>query len=300
MNSYRRMIPLFGLLALSATTLLAQGQKRQQAGAEYWFKIEKELGLQTRYSVDMEIQAMGMVMPSKTYRLGTQMRTETTMPLMNLRLVALEIEENGKPVSYSLFPDKKKYCVNTDEQEASGTPGFKIAEAGTEVYEGVTCKKRHITVTPKDAPAQEMDMLFSPAQKNMPVKMTATAKVETEPGQPPMELTSVVLFKNYQFKAPDASLFTIPKDYTQAKDMNEIMLGSLGGFGLPQQPAAGQGQAGAAAGQPDLAALLRQAQEQAAKEAAKEGEQAAPAAQPAAANPDLQQGLQNLRKLFGN
>lgn len=239
---------------------------------------------------------MGMTMSSKTYRLDELTRTETAMPFMNLRMIVLQLKENGKLVSYTLFPDKKKYCLNeeSDEDAAQAKPEIKVTEAGTEVFEGVTCKKRHISMKMKNAPDQEMDLLFSPAQKNMPVKMTATAKVETQPGQPPMEIASVVLFKNYVFAAPDASLFTIPKDYVKAADMNEIMLGSLGGFGAPQ-PAAGQG--AAPAGQPDLGALLRQAQEEAAKEAAKEADQPAPAGQP---NPNLQQGLQNLRKLFGN
>lgn len=296
MNSCRRVASWLGVLCLSATALFAQGQKQQRSGAEYWFKIEKEMGLQTRYSVDMEIQAMGMVMPSKTYRLDKLTRSETTMPIFNMRMVALEVVENGKPVSYTLFPDKKKYCLNDAAEDETGkAPEFKVTEAGTEVYEGVTCKKRHISMTVKDGPAQEMDMLFSPAQKNMPVKMTATAKIETEPGQPPMEMTSVVLFKNYVFAAPDAALFTIPKDYVKAADMNEIMLGGLGGLTAPSQ----SGQTGAAAGQPNLADLLRQAQAEEAKEAQAEARQEAQEKAATAPNQNLQQGLQTLRGLFG-
>ena len=276
------------------TTLFAQGLRPQgrDQQQQLWLKFEKELGLQTRYTVDMEIQAMGMTMPSKMYRTEGKMRSDMTLPVMAMRMVALELTENGKTVHYSLFPDKKKYCLLPEDDEAAEAgkkPDFKLEDVGTEVYEGVTCKKRRMTVKLGDEGDQVMDMLFSPAQKNMPVKMTASATFKTEPGQPPMTITSVVLFKNYLFGAPDAALFKIPKDYTQAKDMQEIMMGGLFGGGAAGQPAGGQ---------PDLNALLRQAQEEAAKEAKTEAQQdaaekAAPPAQ------DLQQNIQNLRRLFG-
>jgi len=296
MNSYRRFAALLGLLSLSAATLFAQGPKQQKNGSDYWHKIEKLMGAQTRYSVDMEMQAMGMSMVSKTYRLDNRTRTETTMPFMNLRMVMLELEENGKNVSYSLFPDKKKYCVDPeddgDQDAASGNPDFKVTEAGTEVFEGIVCKKRHVTMKDPDGASQEIDILVSPKQKNMPVKMTATSQVEAEPGQPPMTIVSVVLFKNYVFGAPAASLFVIPKDYTRAASMSEVM---MGGFMMPQQ---GSGQAAGTAGQPNLADLIRQAQQEAAADAAEdakaeaENEAAAPAQ-------NLQQSLQALRGLLG-
>ena len=296
MNTCRRVITLMGILGVSATTLFAQGARKPQSGAEYWFRIEKEMGLQTRYSVDMEIQVMGMAMPSKTYRLDELMRTETTMPMMAMKMVVLQLKENGKAVSYTLFPDKKKYCVNDmPEAAASGKPpAYKITEAGTEVYEGVTCKKRRITVTMDDGATQDMDMLFSPAQKNMPEKMTATVKAEAQPGEPPVAITSVVLFKNYQFTAPAASLFAVPKDYVKAASMQEVMMESLGGFGMPQP--SGQAAAGGTGSQ-DLGALLRQAQQEAAREAAEEAKQEGQ--QNKAANENLQQNLRSLRNLLG-
>ena len=43
-----------------STTLFAQGLRQQgQDTQQNWLKFEKELGLQTRYAVDMEIEAMG-------------------------------------------------------------------------------------------------------------------------------------------------------------------------------------------------------------------------------------------------
>lgn len=274
-----------------ATTLFAQGMRQQghDQQQQIWLKFEKELGLQTRYAVDMEIQAMGMTMASKMFRTEGKMRSEMSMPFMNMRMVALELPENGKTVRYSLFPDKKKYCLMPEEKEetkGARKPDFKVEELGTEVYEGVTCKKRRMTVKMSDEDDQVMDMLFSPTQKNMPVKMTSTATLKTEPGQPPATITSVVLFKNYRFGAPDASLFTIPKDYTKAKDMQEIMMEGLFGGGTGGQPAGGLTLP------PEALEALRKAQT--------EGETKGAAAGEAGADAEaMRKNLQNLRRLLG-
>ncbi len=300
-----RVTTLLCLLTLPLVSLFAQGSSKQlQAGTECWFKLEKELGLQQRYSVDMELQSMGMVILSKIYRRDGLTRTETTMPMMNLRMVSLELQENGQPKNYVLFPDKKKYCDNSEEEEeksdTSGKdPAYKLTDAGTEVFEGTTCKKRHLTVTLEEGGTQEMDMLFSPAQKNMPVKMTASTTMKAEPDQPPMTITSVLLFKNYLFATPATSLFTIPKDYVKAASMSEIMMESMGGFTMPQPSGVKSTQGTQAGSPPDLNALIRQAQEAAAKEAAAEATGTTPA-NTTDQNQSLQQGLQNLRRLMGN
>ena len=273
-------------------TLFAQGMRQQgQDAQQIWLKFEKELGLQRDFSVDMEIQTMGMTMPSKVYRTGDKTRSEMTLPFMSMKIVALQLTENGKTVNYSLFPDKKKYCVNP-EPAGSGADtekmDYTLNDAGTEVYEGVTCKKSRMTVTLPDGGTQVMDMLFSPAQKNMPVKMTSNAKIKTEPDQPPMAVTSVILFKDYRFGKPDASLFTIPKDYAQAKNMQEVMMG--GGALLPS---AGGQQGGGVTLPPEALKALQEAQAETAKEAETE---AAPAAAGAEA---MRQNLQKLRGLLG-
>lgn len=302
MKTTRYLAPFVLTLSLMvACSLSAQGMRPQGAEQQQiWLKFEKELGLQTRYAVDMEIQAMGMTLVSKMYRTEGKLRTEMTLPFMNMNIVALEVTEKGKTVSYSLFPDKKKYCINPaddDDAAESAKMDYKIQEMGTEVYEGVTCKKRRMTVKLPDEGDQVMDMLFSPVQKNMPVKMTANAQMKTEPGQPPMAITSVILFKNYRFGAPAASLFTIPKDYTQAKDMQEIMMSGGGLFGgmFQQQGAAGSQAAGGAGMTlpPEALKALREAQSEAAKGADEDdGDAAADAAA-------MRQSLQKLRGLLG-
>jgi len=286
MKTMRAIQVLLLATSFTVTAPLAQGGGKNgqaQAAKQQWLKFEKELGLQTRYSADLMIQSMGMNMTAKMYRLDGKTRTDTTIPFVNTRMVSLELEENGKPVQYTVFPDKKKYCVATDD-EGDGAEGPvtvpKLEDDGTEVYEGVTCKRRRMTVPIEDGANSEMTLLFSPAQKNMPVKITSvTKKVAAEPGAEPMTITAVILFKNYVFAAPAAALFVIPKDYTQAKDVTEMMMSGGG-------PAAG----GGLTLPPEALEALRQAQKEAAQ-APNKGAEGQGATTP--------QNLENLRRLLG-
>ena len=228
---------LFAALALAlACAAPALAQESDSQASQPWMKLEKELGLQTTYSVDMVMQAMGMNMTSRTVRDGGKTRTEMTMPFMNLKMVALEIPQGGQSVSYTLFPDKKKYVRNEetggDEGISSALP--KIEELGTETYEGEACIKRRVAMVEQGI-RTDMIMLFSPKQKNMPVKMTVTANAPMGEGQPSMPIQSVVLFKNYDFATPDAAQFALPADYVQAASMQEVMMEGMDLGALMQQ-----------------------------------------------------------------
>ena len=227
-------IRLFAVLAfalLCAAPAFAQGTDSPQGASQPWMKFEKELGLQTTYSVDMVMSVMGMNMNSRTVRDGGKTRTEMTMPFMNLKMVALEIPEGGQTVSYTLFPDKKKYVLNEDAGgDGSTAAAPTIEELGTETYEGEACIKRRVTMV-QEGLRSDMIMLFSPKQKNMPVKMTLTANASMGEGQPAMPIQSVLLFKNYDFSTPDAALFALPADYVKAAGMQEIMMESMPDMG---------------------------------------------------------------------
>ena len=229
---FRLFAALFLALACAAPAL---AQESDSQAAQPWMKLEKELGLQTTYSVDMVMQAMGMNMTSRTVRDGGKTRTEMTMPFMNLKMVALEIPENGRSASYTLFPDKKKY-VRNDETDAAGISSSqpKIEELGTEPYEGEDCIKRRIAMVEQGI-RTDMIMLFSPKNKNMPVKMTVTANASMGEGQPSMPIQSVVLFKNYDFSTPDAAQFALPSDYVQAASMQAVMMEGMDLGAMMQQ-----------------------------------------------------------------
>ena len=227
-------IRLFAVLAfalLCAAPAFAQGSDSPQGASQPWMKFEKELGLQSTYSVDMVMSVMGMNMNSRTVRDGGKTRTEMTMPFMNLKMVALEIPEGGQTVSYTLFPDKKKDVLNEDAGDDGSTAAAPtIEELGTETYEGEACIKRRVTMV-QEGLRSDMIMLFSPKQKNMPVKMTLTANASMGEGQPAMPIQSVLLFKNYDFSTPDAALFALPADYVKAAGMQEIMMESMPDMG---------------------------------------------------------------------
>jgi hypothetical protein len=228
----RLFAALFLALACAAP---AFAQESDSKASQPWMKLEKELGLQTTYSVDMVMQAMGMNMTSRTVRDGGKTRTEMSMPFMNLKMVALEIPQGGQSVSYTLFPDKKKY-VRNEETDNDGISSAmpKIEELGTETYEGEACIKRRVTLTEQGI-STDMIMLFSPKQKNMPVKMTVTANASMGEGQPSMPIQSVVLFKNYDFSTPNAAQFALPADYVQAASLQAVMMEGLDLGAMMQQ-----------------------------------------------------------------
>lgn len=233
MNKPLRVLSILILTAMATASAVAQAPA-PQGPATPWTQFEKELGLATTYSVDMSIQAMGMNMESKIIRDGDKTRTEMIMPFLNIKTIMLEIPKDGQMVSYSLFPDKKKYMIDDDTDGApAGTP--QIEELGSEAVDGVTCTKRRITMTDNGVPSS-VTMWFSPAQKDMPVKMVASADVPMEPGQSAMPMQSTILFKNYDFSTPDPALFTLPSDYTPINNMMEIMMDdSAGGLGALMQ-----------------------------------------------------------------
>ena len=231
-SPFRLFAALFLALACAAP---AFAQESDSKASQPWMKLEKELGLQTTYSVDMVMQAMGMNMTSRTVRDGGKTRTEMTMPFMNLKMVALEIPEGGQSGSYTLFPDKKKY-VRNEETAGGGISSSqpKIEELGTETYEGEECIKRRVAMVEQGI-RTDMIMLFSPKNKNMPVKMTVTANAPMGAGQPSMPIQSVVLFKNYDFSTPDAAQFALPSDYVQAASMQAVMMEGMDLGAMMQQ-----------------------------------------------------------------
>lgn len=233
------------LLALAcAVPAHAQGAGSSPSASQPWMQLEKELGLQTTYSVDVEMDMMGMAMKSRTVRSGGKTRTEMTMPFLNLQMVALEIPQGGQSVTYSLFPDKKKYVVNDEDpqiREATAASRAsleanppQIEDLGTETFEGEACLKRRVTMEQRGV-RSEMIMLFSPKHKNMPVKMTMKATVPVAPGQPGMPVQSVILFKNYDFSVPADGLFEIPADYAKAASMQAVMMEGLDLGAMMQQ-----------------------------------------------------------------
>jgi hypothetical protein len=274
-------------LALAATLALApsaftQGAPQGGNPAPAWLRHAKQLGLQTAYAADMEMQSLGMTMPAKIFQRDGQSRVEMTLPRMN-NMVTLQLVENGKPATYLLLPDRKKYClVPEPAAEAGAEPAdATLTDAGAEVFEGVTCQKKRLTVKLAEG-TQTMDLLLSPAQKNMPVKISSTAQVPTVGA-----VTSVILFKNYNFNPPDAALFVIPADYTKAGNLQEAMLGVAAPTPSPEQT-------------PALPPAAQAEAEQALREAQTELENETRSTANEEKKKAIQEGVQSLKRgLFG-
>lgn len=226
MKHTSRILSVLSLaLALASAPALAQGPAMAGGSSNPWSMFEEQLGLETTYSVDMLISAMGMNMESRIIRDGGRTRTEMTMPFLNMKTVVLEIPQGGRTVSYTLFPDKKKRLMNEDIMDAmANLPTPRIQELGTEEFEGATCIKRRVTME-HEGMKSRMDILFSPKVRDMPVKMTVQATLPPGMGQPDMPMETTVLFRNYDFGTPDSSLFAVPSDYAEVSDMMEIMMG---------------------------------------------------------------------------
>jgi len=225
------------LVFAAGATFVGAQNANQQNPADGFKKFSKELGLQTTYSADMEMTAMGMPMTAKVIHDGDKQRTDTTVPLINIKVSTVQITKGGKTTGFTLYPSIKKYAVKPvqDAPDAANAPEIVVTDKGSETYEGEKCAKKQVEI--KGDNPMTFDILLSPKNKNMPVKTVSTIAIPDQSGRTSGGNTAMVtiLFKNYDFKKPDASLFEIPKDYTQAESeeaaMKEAM--SAGGGGNP-------------------------------------------------------------------
>lgn len=232
MKTSVRLLSILAMASAIAAPALAQSPNVPGGASAAWREVERKLGLQSTYSVDMSMSAMGMNMDAKVFRDGDKSRTEMLMPMLNVKMAMLELVQNGKPVSYSLFPEKKKFMANDDAVGDAGSfSAPQIDDLGTEAVDGVACSKRRVVMNQAGV-RSEMTVWLSPKLKNMPVKMVASADVPMQPGQPSMPMQTTILFKNYDFSAPSPALFSIPADYAKINDMMEILMdGGSEGFG---------------------------------------------------------------------
>lgn len=216
MTSTPRLIAMTALLMATAASTSAQGLTASQVAKQ----LQKDFGLQTVYSVDMVIQTGKTNIISRMICKDGKCRTEMDNILFNNRMITLQIDEGSTGLFYHIFPDQKKYIVEEMPELTVTMP--KIEELGTETCEGVVCTKRRITDV-RENYRNETTTLFSPEQKNMPVKSTTVLSQTFSPGSPAHETQNIIVYRNYDFSTPDDSLFTVPDDYTKAGSMKECM-----------------------------------------------------------------------------
>ena len=236
------------------TAVFAFSQNAKQSGTPEGFgKYAKQLGLQTTYSADMEMTAMGIPITAKIIQDGDKSRFETTAPVVNIKTVSVTETQNGTTKGFTLYPSISKYVEKTPLTAADGAaaPEMTITDLGTETFNGEKCNK--IRVVAKNDEAAKVDILLSPANKNMPVKMTVNMSVPDDSGKANNTQFATITYKNYDFKKPAANLFVIPGDYARAESedaaMREAMTKDGGGnpfAGLMAMAAAAEAAAKAA------------------------------------------------------
>lgn len=178
-------------------------------------KMQEKISPVQEYSVTMVMDVAGQTVNTKMFQLGKKVRTEVNhMGMQAITIVDPEADD-GKGVVYTLMPMMKTYVkmpipAEAASQTADDNLDFKIDELGKEDVDGVSCDKRRVTVT-VDGKELSMTVWTSPKAKDMPVKMEMT-----EP------MKSTILYKDYDFTKPAASLFTLPADYT-AMDLGGMM-----------------------------------------------------------------------------
>ena len=217
------------VLVVSAVTVLTVSA--QTGNSEHPFlKFSNELNLQTVYSVDMNINMMGISVASKTYQDGEKSRYESVIPILNIKTTTIQTMKDGELIAYILFPASRKYLIQTSDEasESAEAPEYTVTDLGTEVFNDERCNKKRIVI--KGDESSTIDILFSPKQRNMPVKMTTGLNGDAKSDEE--SVVAVMAFTDYVFEKPDASLFTIPKDYTEAVTMEEAMGGIGGLFGI--------------------------------------------------------------------
>lgn len=230
MTSTTRSLAVFCLLMAGvAASASAQSLTASQVAKQ----LQKDFGLQTTYSVDMVVQTGETNVISRMICKDDKCRTEMNNFMFNKKLVTLQISEDNKILFYHVFPDQKKYTVEEMSKALQVATMPRIEELGTETYEGVVCIKRRITDV-RENYRNETTTLFSPEQKNMPVKSTTVVTHSSPPSSLAHEVQNVMVYQNYDFSTPDDSLFTIPADYVKASSMQECMPAS---FQKPAAPA---------------------------------------------------------------
>ena len=218
------MKKIIALLVVATTLTAAHAQKTE--GQNPFLKLAKEFDLQTAYTVDMTMQVSGIAVMNKIYQNGEQSRFDTTIPFLNSKMSTIQTTKDGESSAIILVHHTKKYVVQKATGEPSETDAeITITDMGTETYNGEKCTKKRIVIQ-NDA-SSTMDILFSPKNKKMPVKITATANDAAQDGKDAAVVE--MIFTNYDFTKPAATLFAIPADYAEAATMEEAM-GADGGL----------------------------------------------------------------------
>lgn len=137
-----------------------------------------------------------------------------TLPAGISKVVTLH--RGDRKESYTLYPNVKKYLVHreTEEGREGEKPKIEKTRAGGEVVGGHPTDKYRVRITYRDGTVEEGFIWNAKDLDGMTIK----SEVENKDFRVTTELKNIVL------KTPAAPLFEIPANYTEAKDLFELMV----------------------------------------------------------------------------
>jgi len=124
------------------------------------------------------------------------------------------LSRGDKKMSYTLYPNVRKYMVHTDAEQQDEKPKVEKTKVGSETIDGHPCDKFKVVITYKSEPPQEGFIWNAMDLGGMTIK----SEVENKDFKMTTELKKIVL------KSSPASVFDIPQGYTESKDFMEIMM----------------------------------------------------------------------------
>ena len=145
-------------------------------------------------------------MSMKVYKSGDKMRTE--MP-NGMGAVIIDLSQ------HNFYMVMKSMCMQMPAQSQSNpfaqASGATIdrSPAGSDTFDGHSCKVENLTVTPRDGKPTKMKVWEAEDLKGFPVK------VEIQSDKGPL----TVIYRDISFDAPAASLFTHPENCQEMPSM---------------------------------------------------------------------------------
>ena len=126
------------------------------------------------------------------------------------------IRRDDKKVIYTLYPNAKRYLArsDSDSRERKESPVIEKKRIGSEVVDKHRTDKYKLRIIYRDGRVEE-GFLWNARDLD---GMTIRSEVENS------DYRTVVEVKNIVLKAPAASLFEIPSDYTEAQNVMDLMM----------------------------------------------------------------------------
>ena len=127
--------------------------------------------------------------------------------------VTVVIVDTRRSAMYIVYPQLKAYVEVPQPRQSSRTAKYEIEqrEAGTEVVEGRTCKRREITA--KDGREAPVIVLEVEGPKGVPVQVRSVHD----------NFATTVVFRDVNRAKPDPSLFAPPEGYARHASLEELL-----------------------------------------------------------------------------